>query len=95
MRRTTIMVEEDLLYELKQIAQRQEKSTSSVIREALAVYVTEQHKTMPPEHPLLVLAGIGASEEVLDMSNGKDEEILRQEIHPIYGWSLNHDESAG
>ena len=40
MKRTTIMVEEDLLYDLQQIAQRQGESTSSVIREALASYVT-------------------------------------------------------
>ncbi|MBE2225326.1 MAG: ribbon-helix-helix protein, CopG family, partial [Anaerolineae bacterium] len=34
MKRTTIMIEEELLYDLKQIAQQQGLSTSSVIREA-------------------------------------------------------------
>ena len=36
MKRTTIMTDEDTLLELKAIAQRQSKSTSQVIREALA-----------------------------------------------------------
>ena len=93
MKRTTIMIEEDILYDLKQIAQQQDKSTSSIIREALAAYVVKQHEEAPPENPLLALAGIGYSEEMIDLSNGKDEEILRNDIHPIYGWSSNRDSS--
>ncbi|MCP4425534.1 MAG: ribbon-helix-helix protein, CopG family [Chloroflexi bacterium] len=94
MKRTTIMVEEELLYEIKQIAQRQNKSASSVIREALAVYVTEQHKTAPPENPLLSIIGLGASEEIMDLSDGKDEELLREGLHPLYGWSLKDDSDS-
>ncbi len=93
MKRTTIMIEEEVLYDLKQIAQHQGKSTSSVIREALAAYVVEQHEEDQSENPLLALAGIGYSEEMIDLSNGKDEEILRKEIHPIYGWSSNRGSS--
>ena len=93
MKRTTIMIDEEVLYDLKKIAQQKGKSTSSVIREALASYITEQHEETPPENPLLTLAGIGYSEEEIDLSNGKDEEILRNEIHPIYGWSSDHDSS--
>jgi predicted transcriptional regulator len=52
MKRTTIMVEEDLLYDLQQIAQRRGESTSSVIREALANYVTRQHELALPPNPL-------------------------------------------
>lgn len=91
MKRTTIMIEEELLYDLKQIAQQQGLSTSSVIREALAAYVTEQHEESPPENPLLSIIGLGASEEVVDLSNGKDEEILQEGIHPLYGWSSTRD----
>lgn len=93
MKRTTIMIEEEVLYDLKQIAQQQGKSTSNIIREALAAYVVEQHEEVPPENPLLALAGIGYSEEMIDLSDGKDEEILRNDIHPIYGWSSNRDSS--
>ena len=91
MKRTTIMIEEDILYDLKKIAQQQDKSTSSIIREALAAYVVEQHAEAPPENPLLSIIALGASEEIIDLSDGKDEEILRNEIHPIYGWSSPRD----
>ena len=94
MKRTTIMIEEELLYDLKQIAQQQDRSTASVIREALAEYVVETRAANPPENPLLRLAGIVASGEPTDMSDGKDEEILRRDIHPIYGWSLNRDDAG-
>ncbi len=94
MKRTTIMVEEDLLYELKQIAQSQNKSTSNIIREALAAYVTEQHQAAPPENPLLSIIGLGSSEEIMDLSDGKDEELLREGLHPIYGWSLKDDSDS-
>lgn len=93
MKRTTIMIEEEVLYDLKQIAQQQGTSTSNIIREALAAYITEQHEETPPENPLLALAGIGYSEEMIDLSNGKDEEILRADIHPIYGWGSDRGSS--
>ena len=86
MKRTTIMVEEELLYDIKQLAQQQNKSASSVIREALAVYVTDQHKLAPPENPLLSIVGLGASDEVMDLADGGDEALLREGVRPIYGW---------
>ncbi|HFQ94451.1 MAG TPA: hypothetical protein ENK32_10605 [Anaerolineae bacterium] len=49
----------------------------------------KQREAVKSENPLLALAGIGASKELLDLSNGRDEAILRQELHPIYGWQLN------
>ena len=90
MKRTTIMVEEELLYDLKQIAQQQNKSTSSVIREALAEYVVEQRQGAAYENALMRLVGLGAVSESMDLSDGKDEDILRNGIHPIYGWSNDH-----
>lgn len=92
MKRTTIMVDEALLYDLQRIARSQKKTSSAVIREALEAYVTEQHEKSPPANPLLALIGIFDEGEPTDVSNGGDEEILRQGIHPIYGWST-HDES--
>jgi metal-responsive CopG/Arc/MetJ family transcriptional regulator len=94
MKRTTIMVEEDILYELKQIAQNQGRSTSLVIREALATYITGQHQIAPPENPLLSIIALGASEEPMDLSNGGDEVLLREGIHPVYGWSVVHDSDS-
>ena len=94
MKRTTIMIEEDLLYDLKQVAQQQNASMASVIREALQAYVVEQHKLAQPDNPLLRLAGLGESAEMTDLSDGKDEDILRAAAHPIYGWSVV-DERSG
>lgn len=88
------MIDEALIYELKQIAKQQNKSTANVIREALALYVTEQHQLAPPENPLLGLVGLGASEEPTDVRDGKDEAILRNEINPIYGWHATDDDAG-
>jgi metal-responsive CopG/Arc/MetJ family transcriptional regulator len=94
MKRTTIMLEEELLYQLKQIARQQEKPFSSVVREALAVYVTEQQEQDWPENPLLAIVGLGESEEPMDLSNGGDEELLMAGLHPVYGWTLRDDDSS-
>ena len=40
---------------------------------------------------LQAIAGIGSSDE--DDISERDEEILANEIHPIYGWSLKRDNS--
>ena len=88
MKRTTIMVEEDLLYDLQQIAHGKGEATSAVIREALAVYVARQHEAAPPENPLLGLIGLGSSAEPTDVSDGQDEEILRAAIDPVAGWGV-------
>lgn len=92
MKRTTIMLEEELLYQLKQIARQQEKPFASVVREALAVYVTEQQEQDWPENPLLAIAGIGESDEPMDLSNGGDEELLKAGLHPLYGWGRRDDD---
>lgn len=91
MKRTTIMVDEELLYDLQQIAQQQGESTSSVIREALATYVTRQRELAPPPNPLLGLIGLGSSAAAMDLSDGGDEQLLRQGVDPIYGWSVDRD----
>ena len=88
MKRTTIMVDEELLFELQQVAQEQKKSTASVIREALTLYVAEQRRLNPPENPLLTLVGLGSSDEPTDVADGRDEEMLRQGIDATYGWSV-------
>ena len=94
MKRTTIMVDEALIFELSQIAKQQNKSTSGVIREALAQYVTTQHQVNPPENPLLGLLGLGESDEPTDISDGQDEEMLRDGLNASFGWSAN-DDSTG
>jgi hypothetical protein len=91
MKRTTVMLEEELLYELQRIARQEEKAFAAVVREALAAYVTTRPVEDWPENPLLAIVGLGESDEFTDMSNGADEEILRAEIHPLYGWSSTRE----
>ena len=88
MKRTTIMVNEELLYELQQIAQAQNRSTASVIREALAVYVVEEQKKAPPTNPLLSIVGLGKSEAPMQLGDGGDEVRLRDGVDPMTGWSV-------
>ncbi|MCB0192644.1 MAG: CopG family transcriptional regulator [Anaerolineae bacterium] len=91
MKRTTIMMKEELLYEIKQIAQRENSSMADVIREALTSYVVEKHQQHPPENPLLGLVGLGESAEPTDIANGGDEALLKEAIDPVRGWSVSHD----
>lgn len=90
MKRTTIMVEEDLLYDLKQLAQQQNTSTASLIREALVAYVAGRQREDVFDNPLLRLADLGTIAAPMDIADGRDEEILRAEVHPILGWSVDH-----
>jgi metal-responsive CopG/Arc/MetJ family transcriptional regulator len=80
MKRTTIMAEEELLYKIERIALEKGKSKAAVIREALAEYVAEVEAEEPFENPLLGLIGLAGEDAVeTDMSDGKDEEFLREE----------------
>jgi metal-responsive CopG/Arc/MetJ family transcriptional regulator len=80
MKRTTIMAEEELLYKIERIALEKGKSKAAVIREALAEYVAEVEADEPFENPLLGLIGLAGEDAVeTDMSDGKDEEFLREE----------------
>ncbi|MFW5943256.1 MAG: ribbon-helix-helix protein, CopG family [Chloroflexota bacterium] len=77
MKRTTIMAEEELLYKIEQIARESGRSKADVIREALADYVTRVEEESPPEHPLLGLIGVAGEDAVaMDLSGGRDEELL-------------------
>lgn len=87
MKRTTIMADEDTLLELKAIAQRQGKSTSQVIREALVKYVVAHRAEKQHKNPLLALVGLfdGGPGDTSE----RIEEILEEEIDPISGWSYH------
>lgn len=91
MKRTTIVVEDETLLELKQIAQQQQRSTSSIIREALSQYVVEQHEKNPQTNPLLGLIALGESTEPTDVADGGDETMLREGVDRVSGWSLGND----
>jgi predicted transcriptional regulator len=94
MKRTTIMIDEELLYDLQQIARRQEQPASGVIREALAAYVAEKRKSAADDNPLLAIAGLGESAEPMDLADGGDEALLRQGAEPMRGWGTADDSDS-
>lgn len=73
MKRTTLFADEEIMYRIKRIAEEEDKSAASVVREALVKYVSERSQG----HPLLSLAGIGNSGRS-DLSE-KHEELLWRE----------------
>lgn len=78
--RTTIMADEEILQKIEQIARQKGTSKAAVIREAMAEYVAEVESQNPPENPLLRLVGLAGDAGVeTDLSDGKDEEILKTE----------------
>lgn len=87
MKRTTIMIEEETLYNLKAIAQRENASISHIIREALVEYVVER---TDEESPLMGLAGIFSSSE--DDLSERYKSVLLEAVHPQYGFGVPPDE---
>lgn len=79
----TILLEENLLQVLQQLARRRNISLDDVIQEALAQFVAAHQEA----RPLSTIICLGESNEVTDVADGEDEEMLRQGVHPIYGWS--------
>lgn len=45
-------------------------------------------------NPLLAVAGLGTTTEVTDVAEGRDEQLLRDGIDPVKGWSRDPDVSA-
>ncbi len=72
MKRTTIFAEDNLLNELKYLAQREKKSVAEVIREAMVQYVAAKHQPVKK----LSFTGIGESGRT-DVAE-KNEELLWQ-----------------
>jgi predicted transcriptional regulator len=91
MKRTTIVADEEVMLEIQSIAQRENRSTSNVIREALATYVHRYHsRTTKPENPLLAIAALGQNRTGETDVSERVEEILADEIDPKFGWSLEN-----
>jgi predicted transcriptional regulator len=84
MRRTSVLLDPQLLAELERLARRSGRPTAHVIREAMERYVAEaaEHAELPS------FVGIGAGPGNVAE---RDEEILRDEweiaLRPPEGWS--------
>jgi predicted transcriptional regulator len=91
MKRTTIMIDEELFYDLQEIARRQGQPASGVIREALAAYVAEQRRRASDDNPLLAIAALSASVEPMDLADGGDEALLYEGTEAVHGWGAADD----
>jgi hypothetical protein len=83
MKRTTIMIEEETLLELSQIADERNVSASQVVREALAEYVLAARVEGHSERSLPSFVGIG--EGPADLSE-RAEELVAQLTDLELGW---------
>jgi len=83
MKRTTIMVDEEALLELGQIADERGTSASQVIREALAEYLVAARSEQRAMRPLPSFVGIG--EGPTDLST-RAEELVEQYTGLERGW---------
>jgi len=81
MKRTTILADDELLLEVKKLAEEANKTTTAVIHEALAEYVA-RHR---PRRKSISFIGLGHSGHT-DTSE-RAEDILAAEIDPATGWS--------
>lgn len=74
------MADAETLEKIERIARREGRSKAAVIREALAEYTVEAEAKEPFKNPLLSIIGLAGDHAVeMDLSDGKDEEILREE----------------
>ncbi len=81
MKRTTILADEALLLETKQLAEETGRSFTEIVHEALRDYLKTHRRQRKP----ISFAGIGRSGRT-DVSEAA-EEILREDSDKAAGWS--------
>ena len=83
MKRTTILVDEGLLVEARQLAAQQGITFTAVVQEALRAYISAHR----PRRRISFMAMGCSGHPPLDLRDGRDEKILAAEIDPIDGWA--------
>src|SRR5437899_1037207 len=78
MKRTTILVEEDLLLEARQLAAQRGMTFTAVVQEALREYITVHR----PQRRISFMGMGHSGQPPPDLRDGRDEEILATEIDP-------------
>lgn len=82
MKRTTIVAEEGLLLEVKQVAYEQGRSVSDVVQEALAEYVKSRRHAKRGK-----ISFIGAGHSGQSDISEKAEDILESDTKRNGGWT--------
>lgn len=79
MARTTILLDDDLLLEVKQLARTNGTTATEVIRKALKTYIRRQRQARIPS-----FTGVGKSGR--HSISERAEEMLRRKINRREGW---------
>ena len=79
MTRTTMLLDDDLLLEVKRLARAQESTVTEIVREALRAYVAQRRRSRLP-----AFAKVGRSGRRSISQNA--ENILRQKARRRQGW---------
>lgn len=79
MARTTVLLDDDLLLEIKQLARANGTTVTEVIREALQAYLGQRRRT-----PTLSFTGMGKSGR--RSISKQAEAILRRKVDSREGW---------
>ena len=79
MARTTILLEDDLFVEVKQLARARGRTITEVIRDALKATVKRQQRTRLPSFTVVGRSGRRSISR-------KAEEILRRKLDSREGW---------
>ncbi|MCB0060169.1 MAG: CopG family transcriptional regulator [Caldilineaceae bacterium] len=96
MKRTTIMADEELLFRIERLARRQGRTKAEMIRDALELYVADQEAELPLASPLMNLVGLaGPDAPPMDLADGRDEELIRDSLHPHFGFTRADDATSG
>jgi hypothetical protein len=88
----SIVVEPDVLHNIEELADKEKRTSSEIVADALQLYKAQMHeaqKKLSDIEFLYAIAGIGTSEE--DDVSERDEEILAAEVDPIRGWHVDNN----
>jgi predicted transcriptional regulator len=82
----SIVLEPEVVYRIEELADRENRTPSEVVADAIELYDSQKKKKIPGVEFLMSIAGQGSSNE--DDVSERDEEILESEVDPIRGWRL-------
>ena len=82
-----IVLEPEVLHRIEELADREQRSPSEIVADAIELYKSQQKKKMSDIEFMTAIIGLGESDE--DDVSERDEEILASEVDPIRGWRVD------
>jgi predicted transcriptional regulator len=89
----SIVLEQELVHRIEELAEREQRTPSEIVADALDAYKSQQPKRseekMSDIEFLSAIVGLGESDEE-DIAE-RDEEILASGIDPLRGWHVEEN----